>query len=81
MDTDVPPSRMTPGSHYRVSYVRGPQIATVQGRYIGREVTAGGDQLVLAPTTTRVHIPLAAITRIQLVDQLPDESVKNHTRL
>ncbi len=76
MGTDVPPSRMTPGNHYRVSYARGPKTTTVQGRYIGREVTAGGDQLVLAPTTTRVHIPLAAITRIQHVDQLPDESSK-----
>lgn len=76
MGTDTPPSRMIPGQHYRVSYVRGPQTTAVEGRYIGREKTASGDHLVLAPTTTRLRIPPTAVTLIQLIEPLPNKPTK-----
>lgn len=68
MGSDVAPDRMVPGRFYRVSYTRGDRSTTVTGRYIGREVTARGDDLVLAPMGTRIHIPLSSVTRVEAIE-------------
>lgn len=73
MGSGIPVSRMVPGRIYRVSYARGGRSTTVKGSYIGREVTAHGDDLVLAPMATRIHIPLSSVIRVETVEPQPDK--------
>lgn len=68
MGSEISVSRMVPGGFYRVSYTRGGRSTTVEGRYIGREVTARGDDLVLATMATRIHIPLSSVIRVEGIE-------------
>lgn len=72
MGESIPPGRMIPGQSYRVSYARGPQVTTIEGRYLGREVTSHGDELVVRSEAV-IHIPLSAVKRVVPVEPLPDQ--------
>lgn len=75
MDETIPAGRMIPGRYYRVTYARGPQETTVEGRFMGREVTKDGDELVVR-SETAIHIPLSAVKRVEPVEPLPDKWIK-----
>ncbi len=75
MDETIPAGRMIPDRYYRVSYARGPRVTTVEGRFLGREVTNNGDELVVRSETV-IHIPLSAVKRVEPVEPLPDKWIK-----
>lgn len=59
MGLAIPTDRMIPGRNYRMSYIRGGQTSTVEGRFVGREVTGHGDDVVLALESNRLYIPIS----------------------
>lgn len=52
MADTIHPGRMIPGRYYRVSYSNGPEVTTVEGHFLGREVTNQGDELVVNDSGT-----------------------------
>lgn len=74
MGLAIPPDRVNPGRTYQVSYVRGGQTTTVEGRFVGREVTRHGEDIVLAVESNRLYIPISTIQLIETVEPPPDRS-------